>query len=126
MTVWAIGNRYSRAEIHSRLGGGVQDYLPHRDGEVVCGCFSPKLNPAAPQIILPGNGPGIKKWAEVFAEQPHFVPVFLKRATNEWEYAGDYRVKRRTEDPNEIAQHAKRTGRNDISQVLFLEQSEQS
>jgi len=121
MSALMIGHCYTRRQIHKRLGGGVQEYLPHIERRVVCGCFNPRLNPGAPGIVLPGKGPGIEKWAAVFAGQSDFVPIFLKRATNEWEYAGDYRVKRRSDDPSEISQRARRAGRNDVSQVLFLE-----
>jgi hypothetical protein len=71
----------------------VYRYLPHRGGFVVCGCFNPALNPTAPQIVLPGEGPEIERWAEVFADQSQFVPIFLKRDANRWEYVGDYRVR---------------------------------
>lgn len=60
------GKAYSRKQIHDLLGGGTQDYIPHQDGKVVCGCFGRKLNPAAPVVILAGNGPRDYHWAKVF------------------------------------------------------------
>jgi len=42
------GNQYSRRQIHDLLGGGIQSYLPHKNGQVVCGCFRKDLNPLAP------------------------------------------------------------------------------
>jgi hypothetical protein len=121
MATLVIGRRYTRSQIHDELGGGLRDYLPHAGGEVVCGCFSPNLNPSAPAIVLPGTGPGIERWAKVFAEQANFVPIFLKRGSNAWEYVGDYRVRRRTDDPQDIEPFTNRTGRSDISQILYLE-----
>lgn len=116
-----IEHFYTRDQIHHFLGGSLQEYLPHVDGSVVCGCFDPAKNPSAPSIVLPGPGPGIRRWAEVFAGQKHYVPVFLKRAVHRWEYVGDYRVSRRSIDASEIAGHAQLTGRPRLSQVLHLE-----
>jgi hypothetical protein len=36
------GETYSRVEIQKALGGSLDDYLPHQDGRVVCGCFKLK------------------------------------------------------------------------------------
>lgn len=113
---------YTRREIADALGGGVQDYLPHHDGRVVGVCVLPELNPDAPAVILAGTGPDIIRWGDVFAAQREFVPVFLKRATNAWQYVGRYRVAERSVDPEQIARWAAvsdRTG--DISMVLYLE-----
>jgi hypothetical protein len=115
------GESYTRAEIHKALGGGVQDYLPHRDGQVVAACLSPQLNPDAPEVVLPGLGPEIQRWAERFAEQRESVPTFLKRGTNDWEYVGNYRVRRLATDPSEINEQRYATGRDDVSMVLYLE-----
>ena len=117
-----VGSLYSRDEIHAELGGGVQDYLPHRDGKVVCGCFTPDLNPDAPDVILAGDGPEIIRWARVFAAQRLFVPVFMKVRTNEWEYVGRFRVAHFTEDSRVLERFRDRSGRDDVSGVLILEQ----
>jgi len=114
------GKTYKRAEISAVLGGGVQDYLPHVDGRVVYGAFSRDLNPGAPSTILPGTGPEIERWARKFAEQDEAVPVFVKRRPNEWTYMGQYRCTKLSEAPADIAPHAAKTGRDDISMVLTL------
>lgn len=116
------GKKYDRDQIHKQIGGGVQDYLPHRNGEVICGCFRLDTNPEAPKLVLPGTGPQIEHWAEVFAAQENFVPVVLKRGSKAWEYVGSFRVRRMTEDPSEIQSHAKRAGRSDVTSVLHLEE----
>ena len=118
--MFKLAKVYTRGQIHEVLGGGVMDYLPHKDGQVVCGCFRKDTNPDAPDIILPGRGPSIQYWAEVFRAQRDPVPVFLKRAVNAWEYVGDYRVERSTEDHSEMAKQSARSGRNDVTSVLFL------
>ena len=115
------GESYTRAEIHAAVGGGLQDYLPHRDGRVVAACLSPELNPEAPRVVLPGRGPEIQRWAEVFAKQREPVPTFLKRGSNDWEYVGDYRVRRLETGRSEINAQRYATGRDDVSMVLHLE-----
>ncbi|MGI8402479.1 MAG: DUF6697 family protein [Gemmatimonadaceae bacterium] len=119
-----IGDYYSRAEIHSHLGGGMQEFLPHVDGRVVCGCFNPGLNPDAPDIVLPGFGVGIERWADVFARQRGYVPCFLKRDTSLWEYVGNYRVREQARETALIATHAQLADRDDVSSLLFLEREE--
>ena len=121
MTEFQRGESYTRTEIHAAIGGGLQDYLPHRDGLVVAACLSPALNPDAPSVVLPGRGPEIQRWAEVFAKQRQPVPTFLKRGSNDWEYVGNYRVRRLATDPAEINAQRYATGRDDISMVLHLE-----
>src|SRR5207245_2801322 len=80
-------------EIPQGLVGDLSSYLPHRDGRVVCGCFRPDLNPDAPDVILPGRGPKVERWARVFATQPDFIPCFVKADTNAWEYVGRFCVR---------------------------------
>ena len=117
------GRTYTRKEIREMLGGSDREYLPQKDGKVVAGCFRKDLNPDAPWKILPGNGPRIMKSAEVFANQSDAVPVFIKLAVNEWKYVGDFKCVERSFDPKEIELNALRTGRNDISQILYLKEA---
>jgi len=118
-----LARHYTRREIHDALGGNVEDYLPTKDGRVVCGAFRTEdANPDAPMVILPGFGPRIEKNADLFASQGTGIPIFLKRGTNKWQYVGDFRVNRQSKEPSEIEKHAKRAGRQgDVSSVLFLE-----
>ena len=38
---FAIGQTYTRQQISAELGGGsVHDYLPNKDGKVLCACLS--------------------------------------------------------------------------------------
>ena len=123
MTKLVKWHLYTRKEIADMLGGGGhQDYLPHHAERVMCACLVPRLNPDAPHVVLPGVGPDIIRWGNVFANQREFVPVFLKRATNAWQYVGDYRVTERSDDPDQIARWGEVADRtDDISMVLFLE-----
>lgn len=116
------GKTYTRPEIHDALGGSLISYLPRKDGRVVCGCFSADLNPGAPDVVLAGFGREIELAARVFAGQSDAVPVFMKKRSNSWEYVGDFRVNRLSEDPVEVSPHAQRAGRTgEVSLVLFLE-----
>lgn len=117
---------YSRAEIHARLGGSVQSYLPTVDGVVVAGCFRRDTNCEAPSIVLPGRGPIIESSAEAFAAAGQPVPIFIKEAPGDWRFVGRWRVTRVSRDPNEIREHATRSHRLDASCVLFLSEVEDS
>jgi hypothetical protein len=122
VTKFAFLRLYTRREISDSLGGGIQDYLPHQEGRVVCACLSPDYNPDAPDVVLPGTGPDIIRWARVFAAQVEFVPVFVKRATNAWQYLGNYRVASCSSDPADVERWASVAGREgDLSMVLYLE-----
>lgn len=114
------GAVYTRAEIHHVLGGGVQTYLPRKDGRVVCGCFTQTLNPTAPEVVLVGDRPHVMRDAKVFAAQLDPVPVFIKQATNHWEYVGEYAVERYSMDPAELLPLRKKAGRPHAVGVLFL------
>ena len=78
-----VGKRYTRAQIQQVYGGGIQTYLPNRDGRVTCGCFDTTLNPRAPEAILVGHGPDILRTARLLVRQGGAIPVFLKRASSE-------------------------------------------
>ena len=119
---FVIGKPYTRRQIHDLLGGGLEEYLPTKNGRVVCGCFRRDGNPDAPLIVLPGFGEKIQRTARMFASQKSAVPIFLKGAPNEWRYVGDFRVSRVSDDASDITNHEKRANRKGtISMVLFLE-----
>jgi hypothetical protein len=121
-----LAEHYTRKEIHDAVGGSVEDYLPTKDGRVVCGTFRPDANPDAPMIVLAGKSPKIRKAAEQFARQPEAIPIFLKREANRWQYVGRFRVARASTDPSDIAKHERRANRhNTISIVLFLERGDE-
>jgi hypothetical protein len=119
--VFQRGKVYSRAKIQRAVGGGLQDYLPHVNGDVVAGCFSQDLNPKAPNVILPGTGPEIERWGRVFAAQKTAVPVFIKQRSNEWYCMGNFRCVRLADDELTVQQHAQQANRDDVTMVLFLE-----
>lgn len=89
--MFTIGQHYTRDEIHDRVGGSKQSYLPTLNGAVVAACLTQALNPRAPEVVLCGRGPRIAEAGDLLAAQSEPVPVFLKRAVNRWEYRGRYR-----------------------------------
>ena len=88
-----LGQLYTREEIRQMIGGGdLQSYLPHVDGNVICGCFDPKRNASAPFEIDLGSGPNVLRYAQRLMEQGTFIPVFLKSETLSWEYVGKFKA----------------------------------
>ncbi|WP_052464662.1 hypothetical protein [Geoalkalibacter subterraneus] len=115
------GNSYTRTDINRILGGGIQEYLPHMDGQVVCACLKESMNPGIPDVILVGEGVNVVRYAKVFASQKQFVPVFIKRESNEWIYVGNYRVRNVNEEQGHVKALAAKAGRSDLVMVLYLE-----
>jgi hypothetical protein len=116
---FVIGQTYTRPEIAAQLGGDWQSYLPHKNGRVVCGCFTADMNPDVPVKVLVGNGPQVLKAAEMLDAQIEPVPVFLKQEINCWEYVGEYAGEFLT-DPQIVTPLARRAGRSDVVGVLLL------
>lgn len=87
------GKKYSRLEIQQKLGGSLDEFLPHENGRIVCGCFKLFSSPAAPRVILLDNKPELLEWARLLRKQSGSIPVFVKDRGNEWECKGHYRVK---------------------------------
>lgn len=116
-----VGGLYSRRQIHEALGGALQEYLPHVDGRVVCACLKPENNPGAPRVVLPVDGPNIRRWGEEFATQREYVPVFLMRDEGRWEYVGDYRVERVVRSTAELEQFRRGIGGRRVPFALLLE-----
>jgi hypothetical protein len=114
------GFMYSRREIHAALGGDVQSYLPHVAGRVVAACLKPETDPDAPDVILVGRGEWIERSADMLVAEGGAVPTFIKRGPGRWEYVGDYRAVGAFRDPADIAPHARRSGRRDITLVIRM------
>jgi hypothetical protein len=114
---------YTRKEIQELVGGGsVQDYLPNKGGVVLCACLSQGYDPQAEQVILVGQGPGVQKQGDIFCAQSNAVPVFFKKVANFWEYVGNFKVSRWTEDREDIDGFEESSGRVNLTKVIFLEE----
>ena len=116
------GRTYTRAQVHQRIGGSIQSFLPTVNGEVVCACLSLKLNPQAPAVILAGDGPRIMATAEQLGRQTSKIPVFIKQQSNAWEYVGDWRPIRVTTDRSELSIYEESADRSDVRVAVFMEE----
>ena len=115
----SIGKAYTRKQIHQAVGGGdLQSYLPHAKGDVLCGCFDPRLNSRAPVEIDLGTGKDVVRYAKRLLAQGTAVPVFLKQATDEWEYKGRFRAVKYGTSARDLHQSKKR--RANAIAVLYL------
>ena len=91
-TKFVVGESYSRDQIHAGLGGGLQEFLPTKDGRVVCACIRLNQNPHAPERIWVGEGARREATAKVAVLQGTPFPVFLRRDGPNSEYLGKYRA----------------------------------
>lgn len=114
------GKTYTRQDIAEAIGGGsVHDYLPEKEGKILCACLSQAFDPEKP-VILVGQGPGVQRQAELFCGQQTGVPVFFKKQANQWEYAGEYRCDHWTDDLEEVLEYEQASGRSSLTKVVFL------
>lgn len=118
--MFEIGQTYTKAQIGEALGCEMRGYLPHKNGKVICATVTKAYNPDAPDMILPGFGPEIEHWGDVFCRQVEAVPVFVKVNAAFWEYTGLFRVARWSSDAADIAAQFARSQRRDVSRVLYL------
>ncbi len=119
-----LGNFYDRQEISEMLGGNYQHYLPHTNGDVVCGCFDPVKNPNAPKEVLVGKSRDIEKYAKRIVEQNSPISVFIKRGSKQFEFIGNYLAKRYSDDPEEVSRKNNNVRDADkIAGVLYFEEA---
>ena len=118
------GQRYTWSEIVDETGadGSPPYYLLHRDGKVVAGCFTLEINPEAPLVVLAGDGPQIREWADLFCAQTSSIPVCVKSGLGEWLCCGNFKLVRSSTDPAEIARHSAQARRSDVCKLLFLQE----
>jgi len=118
------GQRYTWSEIVDETGadGSPPYYLLHRDGKVVAGCFTLEINPEAPLVVLAGDGPQIREWADLFCAQTSSIPVCVKSSLGEWLCCGNFKLVRSSTDPAEIARHSAQARRSDVYKLFFLQE----
>jgi hypothetical protein len=118
------GKLYSREEISRMLGGSSWTYLPRNKGDVVSGCFRTDLNPKAPYEILVGYGKLRVSSAKRLVEQNKPIPVFLQRASKQWEFIGYYRGVKYSDAPAEVAMKARTANlEGQVAGVLYLDKA---
>jgi hypothetical protein len=118
-----VGHEYTRDEIHMKIGGSKQSYLPSNKGEIVAACLTKKLNPQAPQVVLCGQGKRIAAGGSSLANQNSPVHAFVKRAINRWEYHGRFKAIQSLTSGPRFEQFIAGSGRpiHDVSRVVILE-----
>jgi len=125
------GESYTRDHIHEILGGEKVSYLPQKEGKIVCGCFSTDANPEAPYVILVGGDEDgeehtVERKAKILEAQDEAIPVFLKRASNDWVYEGNFKVQHVTRDRQFLEEKKRQAGRVDVVMALIMEPVETS
>ena len=90
--MFTVGRQYTRNEIHAEVGGSKVSCLPTQGGSIVAACLSQKFSPAAPHVVLCGQGKRTGAVSKLLTVQPGKLPVFIKRAANRWEFRGNFRV----------------------------------
>lgn len=119
------GTIYTHADLIEAFGGEVKGgiFLPSREGRIVCGCITTEMNPEAPECILIGDKGRVVARAEKMAEQGGAIPIFVKRAVNQWEYRGVYDFVRMSRKPADFKALAAEAGRDDIVAALYFRRS---
>lgn len=119
-----IGKSYDREDISQMFGGNYQHALPHANGDVVCGCFDPVLNPNAPKEVLVGFGRDRERFAARIVEQNVSIPIFIKRAAKQYEFVGHFHATGFSKEANEVSQKTKLVKNPDkIPGVLYFEEA---
>ena len=112
---------YTTDEIRDAIGGEIESYLPSKGGRIVCGRFNLDLNPRAPLIVLPGNGPVIMQRARDVVRQcgdGSSIPVFTRGRERRWTFRGRYRALSLECQPDLIALTQRETRRSDVAGIL--------
>ena len=90
--MFTVGNQYTRDEIHAGVGGSKVSCLPTQGGRIVAACLSQKFSPAAPQVVLCGQGQRTGAVSKLLTITPGKLPVFIKQAAGRWKFRGNFRV----------------------------------
>ena len=102
------------------VGGGIQSFLPTKNGKVVCGCFSPDLHPDAPEEVVVAVGPQREQTAVTAVLQLTSFPIFLKRDSGLWECMGDYRGTRYLQRGHKLLEAEARVKSEKVAGILYM------
>lgn len=106
----------------AEITAGGRDFIRTKDGKVLGVAIHLNLNPEAPNIVLVGRGEQRQHRARLYVTQATAVPAFVKRASNQWEYIGNYRALKYSESKDVIKQFdAGNRTPDTVAGVLFLE-----
>jgi len=130
VSLFQVGNEYTRRQINIRVGGGLQNALPTVDKVVVAACLhaDPAHNPDAPDVILCGDSERVSAAGEWLSVQSEPIPVFVFNASYRWEYCGQFRVESSHTQGAEFNKWVSRGSRpaSAISRVIVLRRSPQA
>ena len=90
--MFMVGSQYTRDEIHAAVGGSKVSCLPTQGGRIVAACLSRKFSPAAPHVVLCGQGQRTGAVSKLLTIKPDKFPVFIKQAASRWEFRGNFRI----------------------------------
>jgi len=90
--MFTIGECYSRDEIYGVLGGSKVSCLPSVKGKLVAACLTLGFSPAAPSVVLCGQGPKTALASRLLTLHREKLPIFIKRAARRWQFRGNFRV----------------------------------
>jgi len=122
---FALGCEYTRREIQTHFGGSIVACLPTHGGVIVVACLSRKFSPGAPEVVLCGRGVRTTPLSAAFARQKAPIPVFMKRAANQWQYRGRFVVAQSFVSGARFESLIKGSGRSlaSVSYVVILEKT---
>lgn len=110
-----IGTKYSRKDINNEIGGETVSYLPQKNGQIICGCFTRELNTDVPLEVQVGIRPTVVAKAQLLERQSNkIIPVFVqdsKATGKKWVYQGLYEFIKLVRDKSTINAAAKKSGR---------------
>jgi hypothetical protein len=117
---------YKWADILREIGAAnVPPYYllrPRGGRTIVAAALDIGTNTRAPYEIWAGNGPQIKRWADVLDRQTQLLAVFVREMDGQHYYRGTFKRVASTTDEREIALRGMQAKRNDIYKILFLEE----
>lgn len=108
------------AELAKATAGG-DDYIRTKNNEVRGLALRLDLNPDAPDVVCFGKGPRIEARARLFMDSEVAVPTYVKRATDAWEYLGEYRATALRKDQATIDRYGSNREAGTVAGALFLE-----
>ena len=115
---------YTTKELAELTAGG-DSYIRTKNNVVKGLAITKEKNPEAPNIITVSNkGPKIIKNAEILSATTELVKTFVKMGTNQWRYAGMYKMIRYSKSMTDILKHHGNRPVKDIYGILFMEKVE--
>jgi len=123
--MFMVGWEYTRDEIHAELGGSKISCLPTNEGRIVAACLSRKFSPAAPSVVLCGQGQKTGPVSKALTLQAGRIPVFVKQAASRWEFCGDFEVSNSFTSGARFKSFIRGSGRplSSVSHVVLLRPS---